>query len=33
MTADLQLVAPVRGSYFGTGQCQLDVHVLVEKLP
>lgn len=30
---DYEDVAPVRGSYFGTGQCRLDVHVLVEKLP
>lgn len=29
---DYEDVAPVRGSYFGTGQCQLDVQVLVEKI-
>lgn len=30
---DYEDVAPVRGSYFGTGQCRLDVQVLVEKAP
>ncbi len=28
---DYEDVAPVRGSYYGTGQCRLDVQVLVEK--
>jgi len=30
---DYEDVAPVRGSYFGTGQCHLDVSVVVEKIP
>ena len=30
---DYEDVAPVRGSYFGTGQCRLEVSVLVEKIP
>lgn len=29
---DYEDVAPVRGSYFGTGQCLLEVDVVVEKL-
>ncbi|RYD31632.1 MAG: transglutaminase family protein [Verrucomicrobiaceae bacterium] len=29
---DYEDVAPVRGSYYGTGQCQMDVQVLVEKV-
>lgn len=28
---DYEDVAPVRGSYFGTGECRMDVQVLVEK--
>lgn len=28
---DYEDVAPVRGSYFGSGQCRMDVQVLVEK--
>ena len=28
---DYEDVAPVRGSYYGTGHCRLDVQVLVEK--
>lgn len=29
---DYEDVAPVRGSYFGSGQCRMDVQVLVEKI-
>jgi len=30
---DYEDVAPIRGSYNGTGHCRMEVHVLVEKLP